>query len=275
MQLLGCLMKNPLFLGEANTYCLTPNDFSRPLDKQIFAAIYNLFSGGAEKVTIMDIEDYFKAHPVAHKNFMDNNGIEYLQDAEDFGVVENFSYYYTTLKKYNAIKDLKKDLAKENIPVRPVKANRKPVYEEWSKERRVSPVQNEQILNLMANVIEKVNKPTFATDGTCNNDASVSITPPGNITAGTKAILNVTIINSDGSKTETARPLVMGDLNAVPSQVPHIYIMTDEYVEEIPDKENYLTSTFRVKTNESSHEVVGEISLRGRGNSTWYYDKRP
>ncbi len=44
---------------------------------------------------------------------------------------------------------------KENIPVRPVKANRKPVYEEWSKERRVSPVQNEQILNLMANVIEK------------------------------------------------------------------------------------------------------------------------
>ncbi|MBQ2838851.1 MAG: CotH kinase family protein [Muribaculaceae bacterium] len=123
--------------------------------------------------------------------------------------------------------------------------------------------------------IVKVNKPTFATDGTCNNDASVSITPPGNITAGTKAILNVTIINSDGSKTETARPLVMGDLNAVPSQVPHIYIMTDEYVEEIPDKENYLTSTFRVKTNESSHEVVGEISLRGRGNSTWYYDKRP
>ena len=109
MQLLGCLMKNPLFLGEANTYCLTPNDFSRPLDKQIFAAIYNLFSGGAEKVTIMDIEDYFKAHPVAHKNFMDNNGIEYLQDAEDFGVVENFSYYYTTLKKYNAIKDLKKE----------------------------------------------------------------------------------------------------------------------------------------------------------------------
>lgn len=44
---------------------------------------------------------------------------------------------------------------KENIPVRPVKANRKPEYEEWSKERRVSPVQNEQILNLMANVIEK------------------------------------------------------------------------------------------------------------------------
>ena len=43
----------------------------------------------------------------------------------------------------------------ENTPVRPVKANKKPEYEEWSKERRVSPVQNEQILNLMADVIEK------------------------------------------------------------------------------------------------------------------------
>ncbi len=123
--------------------------------------------------------------------------------------------------------------------------------------------------------IVKITKPTFARDGSCNNDASVSVTPPGNIKAGDKAILNVTLINSDGSKTETARPLVMADLNTIPSQVPHIYIMTDEYVEEIPDKENYMTSTFRVKTNESSHEVIGEISLRGRGNTTWNYDKRP
>lgn len=123
--------------------------------------------------------------------------------------------------------------------------------------------------------IVKITQPTFANDGTCNNDAMISVTPPGNIKAGDKAILNVTIINSDGSKTETARPLVMADLNAVPSEVPHIYIMTDEYVEEIPDKENYMTSTFRVKSNNAENKIAGEISIRGRGNSTWYYDKRP
>ena len=109
MQLLGCLMKNPLFLGEVNTYNLTPNDFSRPMDKQIFAAIYNLFSGGAEKITVVDIDNYLKGHPAIYADFTKNNGIEYLQDAEDFGVIENFSYYYTTLKKYNAIKDLQKE----------------------------------------------------------------------------------------------------------------------------------------------------------------------
>ena len=109
MQLLGCLMKNPLFLGEVNTYNLTPNDFSKTMDKQIFAAIYNLFKGGAEKVTVVDVDNYLKGHPAIYSDFVKNNGIEYLQDAEDFGVLENFSYYYTTLKKYNAIKDLQKE----------------------------------------------------------------------------------------------------------------------------------------------------------------------
>ena len=37
MQLLGCLMKNPLLLGDINSYNLTPNDFEKTLDKQIFA----------------------------------------------------------------------------------------------------------------------------------------------------------------------------------------------------------------------------------------------
>ena len=125
------------------------------------------------------------------------------------------------------------------------------------------------------NWIVKITKPTFASDGSCNNDATITITPPGNTKSGDKAILNITIINSDGSKTETARPLVVGDLNAMPSEIPHIYIMTDEYVEEIPDKENYMTSTFRVKSNNSEYKIAGEISIKGRGNSTWYYDKRP
>ena len=125
------------------------------------------------------------------------------------------------------------------------------------------------------NWIVKIAKPTFASDGSCNNDATITITPPGNIKSGDKAILNVTIINSDGSKTETARPLVIGDLNAMPTEIPHIYIMTDEYVEEIPDKENYMTSTFRVKSSNSEYKIAGEISIKGRGNSTWYYDKRP
>ncbi len=54
-----------------------------------------------------------------------------------------------TIKGWLGMKD------DENKPVRPVKEDNTPQYEEWSKEKRVSPVQNAQILNLMADVIEK------------------------------------------------------------------------------------------------------------------------
>ena len=35
------------------------------------------------------------------------------------------------------------------------------------------------------------------------------------------------------------------------------------------------TSTFRVKAKDAEYKIAGEISIKGRGNSTWYYDKRP
>ena len=108
MQLLGCLMKNPLLLGEVNSYNITPDDFEKRLDKQIFAGIYNLFLNGAERVTVADIDDYFKGHKAIYDSFIQQNGIEYLQDAEDLSELSNFSYYYNTLKKYNAVKDLKR-----------------------------------------------------------------------------------------------------------------------------------------------------------------------
>lgn len=108
MQLFGCLMKNPLLLGEVNSYNLTPDDFEKRLDKQIFAGIYNLFLGGAERITVADIDNYFKGHKAIYDSFVKANGIEYLQDAEELSVSENFPYYYSTLKKYNAVKDLKK-----------------------------------------------------------------------------------------------------------------------------------------------------------------------
>ena len=43
----------------------------------------------------------------------------------------------------------------KNDPVRPVSKDNKPQYDEWSAERRVSPVQNVELLDLTANVIER------------------------------------------------------------------------------------------------------------------------
>ena len=106
LQVFGSLMQNPLLLSEVDRYRLTPEDFSSPFEKYIFAAINNLYIKGVKKITIMDVDNYLIAHEGAYHIFQSNNGIEYLTDAEELAVAENFDYYYTRLKKFNAIRDL-------------------------------------------------------------------------------------------------------------------------------------------------------------------------
>ena len=56
----------------------------------------------------MDIDNYLNIDTVAHKTFLQNNGIEYLQDVESFCKTENFPYYYNKFKKLGLLRDLQK-----------------------------------------------------------------------------------------------------------------------------------------------------------------------
>ena len=108
-QVLGSLMKCPRLLNEVDKYNLTLSDFSSKFEKYIFSAIHGLYFNGAESIQIIDIENYLSTNPIAKNTFESNNGIEYLQDIEEFSKVENFPYYYDKLKKINLLNDLKKD----------------------------------------------------------------------------------------------------------------------------------------------------------------------
>ena len=112
-QILGSLMKHPQFLSEIDKYSLSMTDFSTKFEKYIFTAIQGLWRNGAPKITAFDIESYMEANEGAKKVFEQQNGLEYLQDIEEFSNVENFPYYYTKLKKLNLLRDLKK----QNFPV--------------------------------------------------------------------------------------------------------------------------------------------------------------
>lgn len=102
-------MKHPQFLSETDKYNLTLDDFYYKFDKYIFAAIENLYRGGAKKIQPIDIENYLQTNGAAAVIFKQNNGIEYLQDAEYLSEVQNFDYYYTRLKKINLLSKLKND----------------------------------------------------------------------------------------------------------------------------------------------------------------------
>lgn len=107
-QVLGSLMKHPQFLSEIDKYSLSISDFSTRFEKYIFTAIQGLWHSGAPKITAFDIEIYMEANEAARKVFDLQNGLEYLQDIEEFSSVENFPYYYNKLKKLNLLRDLKK-----------------------------------------------------------------------------------------------------------------------------------------------------------------------
>lgn len=108
LQVLCGLMRRPQYLSEKDKYNLTPDDFQTLFDKYVFSAIFNMYQGGAQKITPVDIDNYFSKHEVAKQVFDKENGVEYLDDALDFTQVENFPFYYRRLKKFNCIKDLKK-----------------------------------------------------------------------------------------------------------------------------------------------------------------------
>ena len=107
-QVLGSLMKNPQFLGEVDKYSLSISDFSSRFEKYLFDAIKGLYQNGAKKITPFDIESYIEPNDAAVKIFQQNNGLEYLQDIEEFSNIENFPYYYQKLKKLNLLRDLSK-----------------------------------------------------------------------------------------------------------------------------------------------------------------------
>ena len=108
LQIIGGLMKRPQYLSEVDKYTITPSDFSSTFTRYLFVAIDNLYRGGAVHITPVDISSYLEASPSGQLVFSQNNGIEYLQDAEFMSEPGNFPYYYKEMKKFNLIRDLKK-----------------------------------------------------------------------------------------------------------------------------------------------------------------------
>lgn len=109
LQVIGSLMKKPSLLSEKDKYNLQPSDFESRFERYIFIAILNSYTNGAQTLNEIDIDNYLMEHKDQYLLFQQNNGISYLQDALDMSTPENFEYYYNRIKKFNCLKDLKKN----------------------------------------------------------------------------------------------------------------------------------------------------------------------
>lgn len=113
IQIFGSLMQRPDLLNNIDKYCLDITDFSEPLDKYIFSAIYNLYINGAEKIHSADIDNYLQTNSYAKDLIENENGLSFLQDCENESNIENFDFYYNNLKKINLVRELQ--LSKNDI----------------------------------------------------------------------------------------------------------------------------------------------------------------
>ena len=107
-QILGCLMKRPQILSEVDKYSFILTDFPSRFERLIFMAIEGLYRNGAVKIQPIDIENFLEADQASAVTFKQKNGIEYLQDIIELSEVDNFDFYYNRFKKFNLLKDLKK-----------------------------------------------------------------------------------------------------------------------------------------------------------------------
>ena len=109
MQVIGDLMKAPFILTDSK-YILTKKDFDTPLARNIFIAITKMiFENKMEKITVVDIDNFFQQNEISYENFKKQNGVQYLNDCLEISNLSNFDYYYNRLKKLSALRSLKED----------------------------------------------------------------------------------------------------------------------------------------------------------------------
>lgn len=106
MQVLGCILKNPLLLADSSKYELTKDDFPEKFHKIIFAAIYNLYEDGTEIINEVNIDGFLREYDIQYTIFNENDGIEYLYRIKELAEESNFDYYYKRLKKFSLIREM-------------------------------------------------------------------------------------------------------------------------------------------------------------------------
>lgn len=107
MQVLGCLIKNPMLYGQIEKD-LVVDDFYSSFTRNIFVAISNLYKLGAESISVVDIDNYLQQFSSAYAEFKKNNGITYIQDCVDIAHLDSFDMYFLKVKKFSALKKLSK-----------------------------------------------------------------------------------------------------------------------------------------------------------------------
>ena len=113
LQVLGCLLRKPVLMSDRE-YKLTVDDFPEQFHKIVFGAIEHLGGGRNERnrtehIDAIEVDQFLSPYTGQYKVFCDNRGVEYVERASRIAEENNFSYYYTTLKKYSLVNKMREE----------------------------------------------------------------------------------------------------------------------------------------------------------------------
>jgi len=102
IQVLGAIFKKPSLLSDAR-YPLDGEDFVEPFHELLFSIISNLYNSGVNNIRLIEIKTYLKDFPVQSAIY-EQMGDTYISNMLKVSELDNFDYYYLTLKKYTLIR---------------------------------------------------------------------------------------------------------------------------------------------------------------------------
>ncbi len=140
---------------------------------------------------------------------------------------------------------------------------------EWLAEDIMFEIKGDSILATAPNIYRKTLIPTFATTAT-------NVTVGGEAqNSGTSAndfseVVTYTVASSQGMQKNYFVKINWSRRDSV----PHIYINTQGNV-SITSKDTYVNATILIDGKEEYPDYSGTTQIRGRGNSTWSFPKKP
>lgn len=110
MYVLGHVMQNPKVLSSEKCM-LTLDDFTKPLYKIVFGAVFNLASEGAQKIHPQDVDLFVAQYAEQYRRFNDDQGLQFLEQINKLELNDEAIFYthYDRLKKFTILRQLEKD----------------------------------------------------------------------------------------------------------------------------------------------------------------------
>ena len=105
--LIGCLLNNPSLTLRPDAP-LTKADFApQEFHKILFISIKHLAKYGVSDITELEIDNFIDKYEAQKEVLVDNNYFEYVSTVKELANVDNFNYYYDTIRKFALLRELK------------------------------------------------------------------------------------------------------------------------------------------------------------------------